>query len=227
MRFPKNLPSFNFLKPKPPGEGPHFADIYPRAIAGAIDLILIFTLLNSTFQLMSTRIYAHVNKEILGDLNQAMTLGELAHRVWYSHLGVLWALNTAFQVIIIGILIVAVQILWGTTPGKWLMGLKIVHHRTLEPISSWRFILRFFAYIPALLPLMIGVFWLSFNKRRRGWHDYIAGTVVLDTRPTGWYWNKLKRFVKKLLGRDSGPVEQPVGEPPAEQRHQDGDKSVG
>ncbi len=217
MRFP----SLNILKPKPFSNEPEYADIYPRAIAAGIDLTLIFTLLNSTFQLMSSRIYSHVNAEALGDLSQSMTLGEFLHRVWISHLGVLWALNTVFQVIIIGILVVAIQILWGTTPGKWVMGLKILHHKTMEPIASWRYALRFFAYIPALLPLMIGIFWISFNKQRRGWHDYIAGTVVMNMRPTGWYWTRLKRLFKK-----SPAVEETVGEPPSTERHQDSDKPI-
>jgi uncharacterized RDD family membrane protein YckC len=33
-----------------------------------------------------------------------------------------------------------------------------------------------------MLPLFIGILWVAFDSRKQGWHDKIAGTVVVRTR---------------------------------------------
>jgi uncharacterized RDD family membrane protein YckC len=34
-------------------------------------------------------------------------------------------------------------------------------------------------YYLALLPLGAGFLWVMIDKKRRGWHDHIAGTIVV------------------------------------------------
>jgi uncharacterized RDD family membrane protein YckC len=154
---------------------------------------------------------------VLHQMNSAPSVAAILHLLIGSGFATLWLTNALIQVACIGMVIVASQIVLGTTPGKWLMGIRIVRAGTLEPVESWRYVLRFLAYIPACLPLMIGVFWASFNKQRRGWQDYIAGTVVLNLRPHGWYWNQVKTLYRRWRGiKETSAVEQPMGEPPTE-----------
>lgn len=68
---------------------------------------------------------------------------------------------------------------WGATPGMSLMGLYVVRRTTLARISGWRAVGRYFAQVLAALPLGLGYLWVVFNGERRGWHDMLAGTVVL------------------------------------------------
>ena len=68
---------------------------------------------------------------------------------------------------------------WGMTPGKALMGLRVVRLEDLQPISRWRAVGRFFALYPAILFLGLGIFWIGWNRRKRGWHDRLADTLVL------------------------------------------------
>ena len=68
---------------------------------------------------------------------------------------------------------------WGMTPGKALMGLRVVRLEDLQPISRWRAVGRFFALYPAILFLGLGIFWIGWNRRKRGWHDRLADTVVI------------------------------------------------
>lgn len=78
---------------------------------------------------------------------------------------------------------VAVIAFWfarSATPGKMLIGAKIVDAETLEKPRPWQFVGRYFAYIPAMLPLLIGIFWVAVDKRKQGWHDKLAGTVVIQ-----------------------------------------------
>ena len=68
--------------------------------------------------------------------------------------------------------------LLGFTPGKAVLGLKIVR-RNGGKITFGRSLLRFFAYWISALPLFLGFFWVLWEPNRRGWHDKIAGTQVL------------------------------------------------
>ena len=68
----------------------------------------------------------------------------------------------------------------GFTPGKAVMGLKIVRKDGAK-LSFRRSVLRFFAYWISAIPLFLGFFWVLWDPNRRGWHDKIAGTQVLFT----------------------------------------------
>ena len=203
-------------KPKPPHEEPYFADIYARAMAAALDFSLIYLLLNTPFRLLTSRLYRHVDTQLLSKAQLAQG-AEMYRLLWESQLPFWWLVNASIQLLLIGAFVVGAQWVWGVTPGKWLLGLRVVRYPSLEKPSRWRYLLRFLAYIPSAGSFMIGVFWASFNAQHRTWHDYIAGTAVLNDRPPSWYWQKAKALYKKLRG-GSGAVEQPVRKPAAEER---------
>ena len=77
---------------------------------------------------------------------------------------------------------VAAILFWryrGATPGKMLFSAKIVDAETLGPPSTGKLIGRYFAYIVSTIPLFLGFLWIAFDKRKQGWHDKLAGTVVI------------------------------------------------
>ncbi|OOZ40659.1 RDD family protein [Solemya pervernicosa gill symbiont] len=65
------------------------------------------------------------------------------------------------------------------TPGKMALKLKVVNARSGEKLSTLQAIGRYFAYIPAMLPLGLGLIWVGIDKKKQGWHDELAGTVVI------------------------------------------------
>ena len=184
--------------PKRPPEdpaAPRYADLNDRALAAALDVLLLYLLLFSFFMWMQGHIYAQIDGELL---RQAGALSQSDPRaaavlLWQSGQPQWWLTNALIQFTLIGALVVAIQVQFGTTPGKRLMGIKVVDAVSHQPAKPWQYVLRFVGYLVACLPLMIGIFWISFNKKRRGWHDYLAHTVVLHTRPRGWYWQQIKR----------------------------------
>jgi uncharacterized RDD family membrane protein YckC len=198
-----------------------YADIFTRSLAAALDLLVLFVLFFDFFYWMDQRYFPQIANDFLGQMASATSVDEQAQFITQ------WLERLLIQLSFFGVAIVGCQAAFATTPGKWLIGIKIVRTTTHAPVSWQRFVLRFFAYIPACAPLMLGIIWAMFNKQRRGWHDYIADTVVLNLRPTGWYWNHCKRGFFYLKGKwRPSPVKDAVGEPPAEQRHRDGDKPV-
>ncbi len=67
------------------------------------------------------------------------------------------------------------------TPGKMLMGIALVDADTGGQPATGRLVLRYFAYIVSALPLLLGFFWVAFDRRKQGFHDKIAHTVVIRT----------------------------------------------
>ena len=67
------------------------------------------------------------------------------------------------------------------TPGKMLLGLKIVDANSLGALSTGQLFGRYFAYIVSAIPIYFGFFWIGWDSRKQGWHDKLAGTLVIRT----------------------------------------------
>ena len=65
------------------------------------------------------------------------------------------------------------------TPGKMVFGLKIVDAETAGPCGTGQLIGRYLGYYPSFLVLGLGFIWVAFDKRKQGWHDKMAGTLVI------------------------------------------------
>lgn len=198
-------------KKKPDETGPRYGEVLDRAVASAIDLGLLYLVFNNLFRWVSAILYANIDGALLTQAESHMEASQKIALFIQSGAAGMWLLNSLLQLTILGVFIVTMQCAWGTTPGKWLMGLRIVRRGNFETPSHWRYIVRFLAYIPAALPLMIGILWASFNKERRGWHDMIAGTVVLNIRPRGWYWQQCKRGLRWVRDKII-PAKPPIGD---------------
>jgi len=77
---------------------------------------------------------------------------------------------------------VAVILFWvakQATPGKMAVSAKIVDVKTGNAASTGQLIGRYLAYYLFLLPFGLGFIWVAFNERKQGWHDKLAGTVVV------------------------------------------------
>ena len=91
----------------------------------------------------------------------------------------LWA-DILFQVVLPA---VAAILFWryrGATPGKMLISARIVDAKAYGPPSTGKLIGRYFAYLVSIVPLFLGFLWIAFDKRKQGWHDKLAGTVVIQ-----------------------------------------------
>lgn len=77
------------------------------------------------------------------------------------------------------ILIVLLWARFGATPGKYLMRCHIVDLHTGHPPSIGRSALRYVAYLASTLPFLLGFLWVAWDRRKQGFHDKIAGTVVV------------------------------------------------
>ena len=67
----------------------------------------------------------------------------------------------------------------GATPGKIAIGARIVDAETRRAPSTGRLVVRLLAYLVSALPLGLGFLRIAIDRRKQGWHDKIAGTVVI------------------------------------------------
>ena len=65
------------------------------------------------------------------------------------------------------------------TPGKMALSAKIVDAETGKEPSIAQYIGRYFAYIISAIPFCLGFIWVAFDSKKQGWHDKLAGTVVV------------------------------------------------
>lgn len=68
------------------------------------------------------------------------------------------------------------------TPGKMVISAKVVDARTGQALSVNQAVGRYFGYFLSAAPLGLGFLWIAFDARKQGWHDKIAGSVVVRTR---------------------------------------------
>jgi len=83
--------------------------------------------------------------------------------------------------LLIGVVVVGFWRYYGATPGKLALGLKVVDARTGGQPATGRLVLRFLCYLVSALPLYLGFLWIAVDRRKQGWHDKIAGTVVIHS----------------------------------------------
>jgi uncharacterized RDD family membrane protein YckC len=67
----------------------------------------------------------------------------------------------------------------GQTPGMRMFQLYVVRDRDGGPITAGQAILRLVGYWVDGLVFYLGFIWILIDSRKRGWHDLIAGTVVV------------------------------------------------
>ncbi len=67
----------------------------------------------------------------------------------------------------------------GQTLGMMPFDMQVVGVADGRKIDVVRALLRYVGFIISIIPLFLGLIWAAFDARKQGWHDKIAGTVVI------------------------------------------------
>jgi len=100
-----------------------------------------------------------------------------------SVLSTLAGVATLYYVVYLGVIILTIYLdgTKGGTPGKLILGLKIVNEKG-DVIGIPSAILRYIGKIVSGLILCIGYIMIAFTDKKRGLHDMIANTYVIKTK---------------------------------------------
>ena len=88
----------------------------------------------------------------------------------YAGLGLAWLVTALYFIV-----------MWhtGGTVGMRAMGLRVAREEDGRPIGFGRATARYLGYLVDWLALGIGLLWVGVDSRKQGWHDKIAGTLVV------------------------------------------------
>jgi uncharacterized RDD family membrane protein YckC len=78
--------------------------------------------------------------------------------------------------------IIAFWVARQATPGKMAIHAKIVDAGTGNPPTARQAVIRYLGYYVSLFGLGLGFLWVAWDARKQGWHDKLAGTVVVRAR---------------------------------------------
>jgi uncharacterized RDD family membrane protein YckC len=81
---------------------------------------------------------------------------------------------------------IAVLVFWryrSATPGKMVIRARIVDAHTGAAPTTGQLVARYALYYLSAMPFCLGFLWIAFDRRKQGWHDKIARTVVIRKRP--------------------------------------------
>lgn len=153
-----------------------------RYISVLLDLIIIVLFLQFCSQAFNQ---LFMNSEELSQIaakHQMQAPLSIEEKTTQSRLGKLWILNQIVQFIMLFCYVAYMWVRFAATPGKLLLGLRVVDAQTFEKMTLKQATKRFFSFILSVAPLFLGFLWSNFNKRCQTWHDKIAGTVVVTSK---------------------------------------------
>lgn len=156
----------------------------PEGAAGADDFEPSYPIAE-----LDRRFYAFTIDRLGAWLLYALS-GLIAWRLLFSQdrvlLGVIWSVAT---VLLVGLAFALMTGMTGSSPGRAGLGLRVVNEGTGMPIGVGSAFLRTAILGVGTLPTFgLGVATLAWTaamdpgRQRRGWHDQLAGSVVVDIR---------------------------------------------
>lgn len=152
------------LRPKAPGEV-IYGDMHNRTFAALIDIILLLPIILVLPTLLLSDADAQKQTIIIN----------------------------SYQFIVIGIYNIYFTHKCGATPGKVIVGLKVVDIITNDKLTLSQCVIRYLAYVTFPLGMLFG----SFRRNKRTWHDHIADTVVIFSS-NRWYKLQADRLKQKV-----------------------------
>jgi uncharacterized RDD family membrane protein YckC len=193
---------FPFVK-HGPSPRDRYAPYHDRVLATTLDVVCLYALFNQPFSWLRDHVYGAALPQVPESYGDTVSWTELYTLLVESGYAALVAMEVSIEIAILGGVLTLAQYYLKTTPGRWLVGLKLVDAKTETSPTLPQLIRRLLGYFVSLPPFMLGYIWCAWDGKRQTWHDKIAGTVVVDTRPPGWYWAQVKRIYRKLFGKDS------------------------
>ncbi len=133
----------------------HYAGFWLRLWASVVDTVVVLIIILPILFAVYGENYLTLSNDQLGPVNTLLNWG-------FPAIGVIlcWIWRSA-------------------TPGKMVISAQIVCAKTGIKASIGQSIIRYIAYFISLIPFGLGFLWIAWDDKKQGWHDKIAGTVVI------------------------------------------------
>ena len=135
-----------------------YAGFWIRVVASLIDTVLILLLTWPILTLIYGKAY------------------------WLSESFIQGTWDFVFSYIIPAVIVILFWIYKSATPGKMILGLRVISLGENRALSVGQSIGRYCGYYVSMIPLLIGIIWVAFDKRKQGWHDKLSNTAVVKIK---------------------------------------------
>ncbi|MEP5765472.1 MAG: RDD family protein [Halieaceae bacterium] len=135
---------------------PRYVGFWARVLASLIDTVLLGLVIYP----VAYAVYGDAYFEISGQLVQG-------------------PVDALLQYVLPLIVVILFWIYRSATPGKMILKAKIVDAETLGKPARWQWVVRYLGYYVSLLAFCLGFLWVGWDPRKQGFHDKMAGTVVI------------------------------------------------
>ena len=128
--------------------------------------------------------WVRVAAAIIDGVVQLLVVFAIAYAVygadyWTAEPGIKGPVDAIMQIFFPMVFVIGFWKYKMATPGKMAFKCVVVNASDFQAVSTGRLVLRYFMYLVSYLCLFLGVIWVAFDSRKQGWHDKIAGTVVI------------------------------------------------
>jgi len=87
--------------------------------------------------------------------------------------------DIVFGYILPAVAVITFWIFKSATPGKMALKITVVDAKTGGKLKPGQCVVRYLGYYVSAIPFLLGLIWVGFDSRKQGWHDKLAGTVVI------------------------------------------------
>ena len=63
-----------------------------------------------------------------------------------------------------------------------ILNIKVLNEDDGKTLTAGQALGRYLAYALAVVPFFLGILWIAFDKKKQGWHDRLARTVVVRNK---------------------------------------------
>jgi uncharacterized RDD family membrane protein YckC len=164
-----------------------YSSLNRRLIAAMIDIMILIPLMSPILSVLYSAIIGDNTPHTIMDQLEAnhtdgslVTTQELFEKLSETYFFAKWLSIQLIVFVIMATYAVGFWYQFSATPGKWVVGSKVVDAKTLEKPTFKQLIIRVFSYILSAIPLCIGFMMAAFTKDCSSLHDKVAGTLVIN-----------------------------------------------
>ena len=151
--------------------GTRYVGFWARFVACIVDTVLVIVVLS----LIAGTLVSGTSVDLLGLDLQALQADPAQAQARLAEL----LPSLGMKLLVLGVVFVLFWIARSATPGKMIVSAIIVDAETLAKPSTFQLIRRYIGYFISTLGLGLGFAWIAWDPRKQGWHDKLAGTVVI------------------------------------------------
>ena len=147
----------------------HYIGFWARFVATLVDTVVLSLILAPLALLLG------INRDSLVLITDQSVWALDAPHAFAPVMG----LHTGLQWLALAAVVILFWKWKSATPGKMVIGAIVVDAQTLGPPSTGQLIGRYVSYLVSTFFMGLGFLWIAFDGRKQGWHDKLAGTLVI------------------------------------------------